>query len=206
MTHRRGQTSVQQVLLAAVLVVTTPVAARAELFAVPFMGMKFGGGTSIVDLEFAANKKKFAMGGALMQIDEGLIGYEASFGYIPGYLEAEDAPLPLVKPGSFAVDFTGSVIVALPPRFTGGGLRPYASAGAGLAHVQAADFLETFQIRRTAPVAYLGGGAMGLVTNNVGLRFDYRYLRSLTTDDGSLAHIGRRVSYSRLTVGLFLRL
>lgn len=195
-----------RVLLTAVLVVITPVVARAELFAVPFMGLKFGGGTSLFDLEFAADKKKFAMGGALMQIDEGLIGYEASFGYIPGYLEAEDAPLPLVKPGSFAVDAVGSVIVALPPQFTGGGLRPYAAVGAGLSHVQAADLLRTFQIRRTVPSASVGGGAMGLLTNNVGVRFDYRYTRSLLTDDGSLRTVGRRISYSRLTVGLFLRL
>ena len=196
-----------RVLLAVVLVFMTPVAARAELFAVPFMGLKFGGGTSIVDLEFAAGKKKFTMGGALMQVDEGLIGYEASFGYIPDYLDGQDSALgPLVKNGSLAVDFTGSVIIALPPQFTGGGLRPYAAVGGGLVHVQAADVFQLFQVRRTAPVAYLGGGAVGLVTNNVGVRFDYRYLRSLTTDDGSLAHIGRRVSYSRLTVGLFLRL
>ena len=196
-----------RVLLAAVLVVITPVAARAELFAVPFMGLKFGGGTSIVDLEFASGSKKFTMGGALMQIDEGLIGYEASFGYIPSYLDGEDSALgPLVKPGSLAVDFTGSVMIALPPQFTGGGLRPYAAVGGGLVHVQAADVFQLFQVRRTAPVAYVGGGAIGLITNNVGVRFDYRYLRSLTTDDGSLAHIGRRVSYSRLTVGLFLRL
>lgn len=197
-----------RVLLATILVVITPVIARAELFAVPFMGLKFGGGTSIVDLELASGKKKFTMGGALMQISDGLIGYEASFGYVPGYLESADSPAgPLVKPGSFAVDFTGSVIVALPPQFTAGGLRPYGSFGAGLVHVQAADLLQQFQVRRTAPVAYLGGGALGLLTNNVGLRFDYRYLRSLTTDvDGSLARINRRISYSRFAVGLFLRL
>ena len=201
-----GQTPVQRIFLAAVLVAVTPVAAHADLFAVPFMGLKFGGGTSLADLELAGNKMKFTMGGALMQIDDGLIGYEASFGYIPGYLEAEDPPLPLIKTGSFAVDFTGSVIMALPPRFTAGGLRPYGAVGGGLVHVQSADFLELFQIRRTAPVAYFGGGAIGLITNNVGLRFDYRYLRSLTTDDGSLATVGRRVSYSRFTAGLFLRL
>ena len=196
-----------RVLLAAVLVAITPVPARAEFFAVPFLGLKFGGGTSIVDLEFASDKKKFTMGAALMDIDDGLIGYEASFGYIPGYLDGEDGPLgPLVKTGSFVVDFTGSVIVALPPQFTRGGLRPYAAAGAGLTHLQAADLIQEFQVRRTVPVAYLGGGAIGLLTNSVGLRFDYRYLRSLTTDDGSLVRVGRRISYSRLTIGLFLRL
>jgi opacity protein-like surface antigen len=196
-----------RVLFAAVLVVLTPAVARADLFAVPFMGIKFGGGTSIVDLELASDNAKFTMGGALMQVGEGLIGYEASFGYIPGYLEGEPTSLgPLVKNGSFALDFTGSVIVALPPQLTGGGLRPYASIGAGLVHVQAADLLQQFQIRRTAPVGYVGGGAIGLVTNNVGVRFDYRFLRSLTTDDGSLRTVGRRVSYSRFTAGLFLRL
>jgi opacity protein-like surface antigen len=196
-----------RVLLAAVLLITTPAAARADLFAAPFMGLKFGGGTSIVDLELAAGAKKFTMGAALMQIDEGLIGYEASFGYIPGYLEVEDPPFgPLVKTGSFAIDFTGSMIVTLPPQFTGGGLRPYAAAGAGFAHVQAADLLPVFQVRRTVPIGQVGGGAIGLVTNNVGLRFDYRYTRSLRTDDGTLATVGRRISFSRFTVGLFLRL
>ena len=193
-------------LLASFLVVITPVAARAELFAVPFMGLKFGGGTSIVDLEFASGKKKFTMGAAVMEIDEDTIGYEASFGYTPGYLEADDAPLPLVKNGSFLVDFSGSVIVALPPRFTGGGLRPYAALGGGLTHVQAADLFGLFQVRRTVPIASVGGGAIGLLTNNVGLRFDYRYTRSLLSDDGTLATVGRRIAYSRLTLGLFLRL
>ena len=195
-----------RLLFAIVLVVAVPRPARAELFVTPFAGVKFGGSTSIVDLEFAASKTKFTIGGALMNIGDGLLGYEASFGYIPGFLEADDAPLPLVKPGSFAVDLTGSVLLSLPPSFTGGGLRPYAAIGAGLIHVQAADLLEQLQIRRTVPAMSVGGGATGLITNSVGVRFDYRYFRSLTTDDGSLANINRRINYSRFTVGLFLRL
>lgn len=194
-----------RVLLTVALLTATPVAARAELWVAPFAGIKFGGGTSIVDLELAQAKKKFTMGGALMNIEEGLLGYEVSFGYIPAYLEADDAPVPLVKPGSFLIDFSGSAILALPPSFTRGGLRPYAAIGAGLAHVQALDFLDIFQVRRTVPVGTLGGGAIGLFTNNVGVRFDYRYVRSLLTDDGSLANVGRRISYSRFTVGLLLR-
>lgn len=195
-----------RLLLAAAVIFCCPLTASAELFFTPFAGLKFGGSTSIVDLEFAASKKKFTMGAALMSIDDRMLGYEVSFGYLPGYLESDDSPEPLVKTGSFAVDFTGSVLVSLPPSVTGGGLRPYVALGAGLMHVQAADLLDTFQIRRTVPVASLGGGATGLVTNSVGLRFDYRYLRSLSNDDGSLANVGRRVSYSRLTVGLFLLL
>ena len=195
-----------RVLLTVALLLVTPVSASAEFFAVPFAGVKFGGGTSIVDLELAQAKKKFTMGGALLSIEESVLGYEVSFGYIPGYLEADDAPLPLVKTGSFLIDLGGSVILALPPSFTRGGLRPYAAIGAGLAHVQAKDLLDTFQVRRTVPVGTLGGGAIGLFTNNVGVRFDYRFVRSLLTDDGSLSKVGKRISYSRVTVGLLLRL
>jgi hypothetical protein len=195
-----------RLLLAAALITCSPLPARAEFFLSPFAGMKFGGSTSIVDLEFASSKKKFSLGAALLAVDEGILGYEVSFGYIPGYLEADDAFRPLVKPGSFEVDLTGSVLFSLPPSVTGGGLRPYAAVGAGFIHVQAEDILETLQVRRTIPVGNVGVGAIGLFTNNVGARFDYRYIRSLTTDDGSLANIGRRISYSRFTVGVFVRI
>ncbi len=190
-------------LLTLVLLLAAPTVARAEIFAAPFMGLKFGGGTSIFDIEFAAGAKKFTMGAAVMQIDRGILGYEASFGYVPGYFERTND---LWATGSFAIDLTGSVLLSLPPDVTAGGLRPYFALGAGLTHVQAADKLHLFQVRRTVPVANLGGGAIGLFTNNVGVRFDYRYVRSLLTDDGSLANVGRRISYSRLTVGLLLRL
>jgi len=198
-----GQTPVQRILLAAFFVVTTPAAAQADVFAAPFMGLKFGGSTSIVDLDFAAGAKKFTMGGAVMQLDDGLLGWEASFAYVPGYFEGVNE---LVKPGSFVIDLAGSALISPPPSFTGGGLRPYLAVGAGLVHAQSSEIVNVLQVRRTIPVANIGGGATGLFTNNVGVRFDYRFIRSLTTDDGTLAHVGRRISYSRLTIGLFLRL
>ena len=190
-------------LLTAALLAATPVTARADIFAAPFMGMKFGGSTSLFDVDFAAGSKKFTMGGAVMQVDDGLLGWEASFGYVPGYFEGVNE---LVKPGSFVIDLIGSALFSPPPAFTGGGLRPYAAVGAGLVHAQSSEIVNVLQVRRTIPVAAVGGGATGLFTNNVGVRFDYRYFRSLTTDDGSLANVGRRISYSRFTVGLFLRL
>jgi len=193
-------------LLMAVLFLATPVNASAEFFAVPFMGVKFGGGTSIVDLELAADNTKFALGGAIMNIDEGLLGYEGSFGYVLGYFESGDKNY--VTTGSFVIDGTASVIFAVPPHITGYGLRPYAQAGAGLVHAQVVDTFDVFQVRRTMPVITVGAGAVGLFTNNVGLRFDVRYVRSLslTTDDESLSTVGRRISFSRFTVGLYLRL
>lgn len=192
-----------RLLLAIVIVVLSPLSASAEMFFAPFAGVKFGGSTSIFDIEFAAGEKKFTMGAALIAMDQGLLGYEASIGYIPGYFERDNR---LWSTGSFAVDLSGSVLLSAPPALTGGGLRPYIAVGAGLIHVQAADKLEILQVRRTVPAGHVGIGAVGLFTNDVGVRFDYRFLRSLTTDDGSLARVGRRISYSRFTVGLFLRL
>lgn len=192
-----------RVLLTAALLLATPLTASADLFAVPFAGVKFGGGTSIFDIEFASGSTKFTIGGAVMDIDAGILGYEVSFGYVPGYFERDNS---LLTPGSFLIDLAGNLILSLPPQVTAGGLRPYFAAGVGLAHVQAADKLRVLQVRRTVPVGDLGAGAIGLLTNNVGVRFDYRYFRSLTTDDGSLARVGRRISYSRFTIGLLLRL
>ncbi len=196
-------------LLMAALLLAIPHNASAEFFVVPFLGVKFGGSTSIVDLEFAADDTKFALGGAIMNIDDGLLGYEVSFGYVPGYFVGDNRAIdPFVATGSFVIDGTASVIFAVPPSLTGYGLRPYAQAGAGLVHAQAADTFNFFQVRRTMPVITVGVGAVGLFTNNVGVRFDVRYLRSisLTTDDESLATVGRRISFSRFTVGLYLRL
>jgi len=180
-----------------------PVPAAADLFLAPFVGVKFGGGTSIVDLELAASNKKFTIGGSAFLLTDAIVGYEVTFGYVPQYFNGETGPL--IKPGSYVIDLMGNVIVSLPPDVTAGGLRPYMTAGVGLIHAEAGDILRIFQVRRTMPAFNVGVGAVGLLTNNVGLRFDFRYLRSLTNDDGSLVTVGRRISYSRGTIGLVLR-
>jgi hypothetical protein len=43
-----------------------------------------------------------------------------------------------------------------------------------------------------------------MFTNNVGVRFDVRHLRSLTSD-APTGGVGRSISYSRFTIGLLLR-
>ena len=190
-------------LLVAALLLAVPLPARAELFVIPFMGVKFGGSTSLFDVDLVEGAKKFTMGGSVMQVDDGILGFEGTFGYVPGYFNGDNE---LVKPGSLVIDATGSVLFATPAGMTGGGLRPYASVGAGIIHAQSEEIINVLQVRRTVPAGIVGVGVWGLLTPTVGVRFDYRYLRSLTTDDGSLANVNRRISYSRFTVGLLLRL
>lgn len=192
--------------LLAVFVLLRPAPARADFFVIPFAGMKFGGSTSIVDLELAAGTKKLVLGIAALKIDDRVIGFEAEFGNIAGFFnnEKEAGDQPLVKTGSYVNDLTGSVVFSLPPGATRGGLRPYAVVGGGLIHAASLDLAEVLQVRRTVPAINLGFGAIGLITNNVGVRFDVRHLRSLSTDPPT-GSVGRGINYSRFTIGLMLR-
>ena len=192
--------------LLAVFVLLRPAPARADFFVIPFAGVKFGGSTSIVDLELAAGTKKLVLGISALKIDDRVIGFEAEFGNIAGFFnnEKEAGDKPLVKPGSYVNDLTGSVVFSLPPGATRGGLRPYAVVGGGLIHAESLDLAEVLQVRRTVPAINLGFGAIGLITNNVGVRFDVRHLRSLTTDPPT-GSVGRGINYSRFTIGLLLR-
>lgn len=192
--------------LIVLLVLAAPRPARADFFITPFAGMKFGGSTTIVDLELAAGTKKFVLGATAMKIDNRIVGFDASFGNIAGYFDNDAVAVikPLVKTGNYVNDLTGSVLLTLPPGATGGGLRPYAVIGGGLIHASAEDIIEVFKVRRTVPALTLGAGAIGMLTNNVGVRFDMRYLRSLTSD-APVGGVGRSIAYSRFTIGLMLR-
>jgi len=193
-------------LLVVASLLAMPSTASADFFLVPFAGVKFGGSTSIVDLELAAGAKKLVLGVAGVKLGNGILGYEVELGNISGFFGNEDLALsqPVVKAGSYVTDLTGSILLALPPGVTGGGLRPYAVIGGGFIHAEAEDYLEVFQVRRTVPAINLGVGAIGLLTPTVGVRFDVRHLRSLSKD-ASVGLVGRRIAYSRFTLGLLLR-
>ena len=193
-------------VIVSVLLTALPTVARAEFFIVPFVGMKFGGHTSIADLELAAGKKKLVLGAGARVVDNGILGYEVEFGNIAGFFSNQDdfAESPLVKGGNYVNDLTGSVVLSLPPGVTGGGLRPYAVIGGGLIHAASEDYLNVITVRRTVAAFNVGVGATGMFTNNVGVRFDLRYLRSLTSDAPS-GGVGHSISYSRFTIGLLLR-
>jgi hypothetical protein len=206
---RVGMTRLRSSLFVVASLLLAPAPARADLFVVPFVGVKFGGSTSIIDLELAAGKKKFVFGVTAAKIDAGMVGYEVEFGNIGGYFineEEQQADIgPLIKNGSYVTDLTGSVILSLPPQATAGGLRPYVVLGGGFIHAESEDVFDVFQVRRTVPAINLGIGAVGLLTNNVGVRFDARHLRSLAKD-APVGLVGRRIAYSRFTIGLLLRL
>ena len=200
----RSRLAYRPIGLALLLSLLSPLPARADIFLTPFLGVKFGGRTSIVDLEHAADQTKMTFGASVAVVGDGILGAEAEVAYVPGYFEREGLGDPLVT-SSYVVDLSGNLILSLPPSFTGGGLRPYFTAGFGVMHAEAVDLSLTFRVRRNMPAITLGVGATGLVTNRVGVRFDVRYLRSVVQEDEFVIRVGRQLSYWRATIGIITK-
>lgn len=178
-----------------------PARAQTDWLVTPFLGAKFGGGTSIVDLELSAGQATTTFGAATALLTHGIFGVEAELAFTPGYFERGNQNL---WAHSYVADLAGSLVLTLPPGVTREGLRPYAVGGMGVVHAQARDVLEVIRVRRFVPALNLGAGAIGLLTNAVGVRFDLRYLRSIARDDALALSAGKRISYWRATVGLAL--
>jgi opacity protein-like surface antigen len=80
----------------------------------------------------------------------------------------------------------GNVLVGIPiGGQTGGGVRPYVAAGAGLLQTRVEDADAVFEIDNNDFGINLGGGVMGFMTDNVGFRGDIRYFRGFGEDTGN---------------------
>jgi len=187
------------------LLFLTPVSAAAQdVLVIPYLGFTFGGGSALfADLEQGAGETASALGASVALVGSGILGVEGDIGYVPGFFERGEREI--VVPGSFVTSLTGSVIVTLPLSVTRESLRPYVVAGGGLMRAEARDIQSVFPIRSTMPALSFGGGAIGMLSNSVGVRFDLRYIRSVGEGDDLIAGTGARVRFWRGSVGLVLR-
>jgi hypothetical protein len=203
MVCRASAVRIALVLLILVLMPAAPAGAQDLLF-IPYLGFTFGGGSALfADLEGGAGESASALGGSVALVSQGVLGVEADLGYVPGFFERGDREL--VFPGSFVTSLTGAVIVTLPLSITRESLRPYLLGGGGLIWAEARDITSTFPIQSTMPAIAMGGGAVGFLSNTVGVRFDLRYIRSLGQGDDVIAGTGARVRFWRGSVGLVLK-
>jgi hypothetical protein len=160
------------------LTLFAPVPAAAEWQVRPFIGFSFGGSTTFVDPEVAIETQNVVMGVAGGWLGE-VFGIEADFGRAPGFFQrggdvAEEKQLL----SSAVTTLTGNVVIAIPRRLAGYGLRPYFSGGAGLTHVDLLGKFQIVDIGRTLPTLSLGGGVTGFLTNRVGLNWDLRHFNT----------------------------
>jgi opacity protein-like surface antigen len=161
----------KRVMLMALLgmLIAAPAPARADWFFTPYIGANFGGDTESA----VANDTSVNFGGSLGYMGAGILGFEVDLGYAPNFFE--DTP---TSDGN-VTSFMANVIVGAPIGGMGEGVRPYASGGVGLLRSRIDDADDFFDVTDNSFGINLGGGVMGFLTDNVGVRGDLRYFRSI---------------------------
>ena len=186
-----------------------PAPASADWQVRPFIGFSFGGATTFVDPENAIETQNVVIGVSAGWLGE-IFGLEGDFGRSPGFFRTGDGRDPVVEHlvlTSAVTTLTGNVVIALPRRMAGYGLRPYFSGGAGLMHVDAFGKFGVVEHNRTLPALSFGGGVTGFLSNSVGLNWDVRRLSTLRGEGETLGNsVGReQLSFWRATMAVALR-
>ena len=169
----------------------------------PFVGVTFGGRTTLVDLENAADKHH-GMIGVTNTILGDIVGIDIDLARGPGFFQSGNRHLVLQ---SSVTTLMGNFVVAMPRRMTEYSLRPYLVGGLGLMRVNVLDYFGALQIEDNFVAYDLGGGAIGFVTNRVGVCWDVRRFRNIVRS-GQTRGVSvdtERLSYWRASMGLAIR-
>ncbi len=197
-------------LLTAVLVgwfaLAAPATAAADIFVSPFLGVKFRGTTNELDLDRDAGARdtKTAIGISGVVFSDRGVGLEIELAHQPRFFERKGDTGLVTRSG--VTTLGGNVLLSLPLSVTRESLRPYAVAGLGWMHASAKDGIGFNDFSNDFLGLTLGVGAVGFLTDVVGLRFDLRHLKSVSSSDttalsGELA----KLSFWRATVGVVFR-
>ena len=180
-----GRTALRVLRLAAGIVFLFPAAARAEWQFTPFLGYTFNGSTNLLDFALLNNRTandepRVSLGGSVRLTGDGPFGVEGYAVYTPGFFDAKqfDINLPRVSDSrTYAV--MGNAVLTTPRAWNNYGLRPAISGGIGLIHAAATDERDVLPFSINLWGMNVGGGAVGFLSDRVGLRFDVRYFRSI---------------------------
>jgi opacity protein-like surface antigen len=197
--------------LALVVIAGAPAKASADWLFTPYIGWNWGGSAGFSDFlgdfedEF---ERRMNFGGSLAYMGGGIVGFEVDFGFSPNFFENTTGDEDFAFGDSNVTTLMGNVTVGAPfGGQTGGGVRPYASGGLGLIKSRIDDPDDLFDVDSTDWGLNVGGGVAGFFTDNVGLRGDVRYFRSLQDnepDDEFDVALGS-FSFWRGTVGVIFR-
>ena len=171
--------------LAAGILLLVPVQARAEWQFTPFIGYTFNGSTTLLDFalinnQTANDEPHISYGGSVRLIGDGPLGVEAHFVHTPGFFDARQFLIVLprvIESRTYAV--MGNVVLTTPRAWNRYGLRPAISGGLGMIHAAALDEREVLPFSLNLWGMNVGGGAVGFVSDRVGVRFDLRYFRNI---------------------------
>jgi hypothetical protein len=168
------------VLALTVLLIGWPSSSYAEWQFTPFIGQTFKGATTLVDFEEAFDDTRWNIGGAVRVVGASPIGVESLFVYTGGVFQhptLATSPTRVITSRTYA--WMGNAVLTTPLSLNRYGLRPFVSGGLGLMHVRRRDVLDAIPVRLNLLGMNAGGGAVGFVSDRVGLRFDLRYFRNI---------------------------
>jgi hypothetical protein len=203
-----------RVAVLALVTAALPLTARAEILAIPFIGVAFQGQTTprspVSNAPPATLAKSLVIGGAGMWLTSGIIGAEAELAHSPSFFERA-ASLSTVDTvaSSRATTISGNLVVAFPRSITRDSLRPYVIGGLGLMRAVVKDVNDAIDINKIDSNLWtlnIGGGAIGYLGEHSGVRFDLRRTRSIRDGQAEGAQQqGIRLSFWRATVGVTFR-
>jgi len=178
--------SVRKLILSAMFaglaIAGTPTRASADWLFTPFIGANFGGNANFGAFDDFDDEveKRVDFGASLGWMGHGIVGFEVDFGWSPNFFENTVGPGNFEFGDSNVTTLMGNVLIGAPiGGQSGPGIRPYGSAGVGLirSHVNGGSFFDDLNTNDFG--LNIGGGVQGFFNDNVGVRGDIRYFRSL---------------------------
>jgi opacity protein-like surface antigen len=196
--------------LAGFALAATPTRASADWLFTPFLGANFGGNASFGQFDDFDDEveRRVNFGASLGWMGNGIVGFEADFGWAPNFFENTIGPGDFEFGDSNVTTLMGNLLIGAPiGGQSGPGIRPYGSAGIGLirSHVDGGNFFDDLN---TNDFGFnIGAGLHGFFNDNVGIRGDIRYFRSLQDNeaDNELDLGLSDFDFWRATVGLTIR-
>jgi len=192
-------------LLAVLALLLSGRVAAAEKQIRAFAAVGFNGATTFT-LGDAVEKKHGILGVGASWVGN-LVGVEGDLGWGPGFFEPHPKQL-IVAHSSGVTTATGNVIVTLPRKWMEYTLRPYVVGGVGVMHVTFTDVFNVFNVSEVLPTYDIGGGAVGFLTNRVGVAWEVRRfdtLKESSTLGISSPSPGGRLSFWRASMALVVR-
>jgi opacity protein-like surface antigen len=205
--------SVRKLLLSATfagLILASPTRASADWLLTPFLGANFGGAARFGDFDDLDDEveRRLDLGASIGWMGNGIVGFEADFAWSPNFFENTVGPGNFEFGDSNVTTLMANVLIGAPiGGQTGPGIRPYGSGGVGLirSRIDGGDF---FNDLSTNDFGFnVGAGVHLFFTDNIGVRGDIRYFRSLTDNepDDEFDLALSDFDFWRATVGLTIR-
>lgn len=180
--------------------------ARADIFVSPFLGVKFRGSTNQLDLdtEIGARATKSAVGVSGILVSDKGPGVEIDIAHQSRFFERDSSTSIVTRSG--VTTLSGNVLLAAPLSFTRDSLRPYVVVGLGWMHASANDQIQLNPVNNDYLALTTGVGAIGFLTDVVGVRFDLRRIHSVSSADTSaISNDIAQLRFWRATLGVVFR-